>query len=442
MKKNKFIKLVMGLVLAVSATSCSETGMVGLTDEGTLRLSSLGVEVSNVETVVRKSRSEATVDLNPYIVTIYNQEQPTAKLREWTYAEMPEVIALPVGKYRVDVCSHQVQKAEWDKPLFKGSKEFEIEGGKIVDLGVVTCKFSSIKVTVNFTDALKEQMGTDCKVSVVANDEGELEFTTSETRSGYFEALEGSTTLVATFTGTVKGNEENVYRIYDNVEAGQHYIITFSLKDENPTPPQPSGSVEVGNEGINVDVSYTEENLTGSISADDDILDSSDRPGQETPEEGGEDNSETDDNTESSSAAATFYSEYMSLTSANTVSELSALIGKDPKNPDHSMTVEISCPKGIENLVVKIISDGLTPEVLTGVGLTDEFDLAYPGSYEVGLNGLGFPTGNDVIGKTAVTFDITQFISLLGIYPGQNTFRLTVTDSTGASSVLNLQINS
>jgi hypothetical protein len=92
--------------------------------------------------------------------------------------------------------------------------------------------------------------------------------------------------------------------------------------------------------------------------------------------------------------------------------------------------------------VVKIISDGLTPEVLTGVGLTDEFDLAYPGSYEVGLNGLGFPTGNDVIGKTAVTFDITQFISLLGIYPGQNTFRLTVTDSTGASSVLNLQINS
>lgn len=447
MKQNKFIKLVMGLVLAVSATSCTETSPVEPTDEGTLRLSSLGVEVSNVETVVRKSRSEATVDLNPYIVTIYNQDQPTEKVREWTYANMPEVIALPVGKYRVDVCSHEVQKAEWDKPLFKGSKEFEIENGKIVDLGVVTCTFASIKVTVNFTDALKEQMGSDCKVNVAANDDAELDFTVDETRSGYFEAVDGSSTLVATFTGTVKGNVENVYRIYTDVAAGQHYIITFSLKDENPTPPQPSGNVEVGNEGINVDISYTEEDLTGSVTVDDDILDSSDRPGQETPEEGGSDNSgdnsgdNSTDNSGNSSAAATFYSEYMSLTSPNTVAELSKLVG-DPENPTHNMTVEISCPKGVQNLKVKIISDGLTPDVLEEVGLAEEFDLAYPGKYEEGLQGLGFKTGNEVIGQTAVTFDITQFISLLGIYPGNNTFRLTVTDSTGKSSVLDLQINS
>jgi hypothetical protein len=80
--------------------------------------------------------------------------------------------------------------------------------------------------------------------------------------------------------------------------------------------------------------------------------------------------------------------------------------------------------------------------VLEEVGLAEEFDLAYPGKYEEGLQGLGFKTGNEVIGQTAVTFDITQFISLLGIYPGNNTFRLTVTDSTGKSSVLDLQINS
>ena len=70
----------------------------------------------------------------------------------------------------------------------------------------------------------------------------------------------------------------------------------------------------------------------------------------------------------------------------------------------------------------------LTKEMLQDVGLDATFDLANPGNLGEALAELGFPTGDAVLGKTNLTFDITDFMPLLVIFPGQHQFKLTITD--------------
>ncbi|MDE5682644.1 MAG: hypothetical protein K2I39_00345, partial [Muribaculaceae bacterium] len=55
------------------------------------------------------------------------------------------------------------------------------------------------------------------------------------------------------------------------------------------------------------------------------------------------------------------------------------------------------------------------------------------------LEGLGFPIGDAVLGKTTIDFNITEFVPLLNIYPGKSDFIITVTDSKGATSTLTLK---
>ena len=192
---------------------------------------------------------------------------------------MPEIFSLEPGDYRVEVQSHEVQKAEWSRPYFLGSKAFTIEANKVTEIGVVSCKFSSLKVSVVFTDALRAEMADDVKVEISANDEGKLTFTPAETRSGFFAVLDGSTTLTAVFTGTVKGYRENIIKTYTDIAAGQHRIITFDLKDNPSTPPEETGTVDPG-EGINVDVSVTDSAISGGVDVSEDNETGS-RPGDE-----------------------------------------------------------------------------------------------------------------------------------------------------------------
>lgn len=96
--------------------------------------------------------------------------------------------------------------------------------------------------------------------------------------------------------------------------------------------------------------------------------------------------------------------------------------------------IEVTAPLGIKDFLVEIISNTLTPEELSVVGLTDKFSLVNPGEYEDKLDGLGFPIkGEDnVYGKTFVAgeeLDITQFLSVLGMLgSGDHDFKMTVID--------------
>ena len=81
--------------------------------------------------------------------------------------------------------------------------------------------------------------------------------------------------------------------------------------------------------------------------------------------------------------------------------------------------------------------------MLSGVGLTSEFDLANPvkngTDYTEGLKGLGFKVGDEVKGETELDFDITTFMPLI-FEAGDHKFIITVKDENGVSKTLSLLI--
>ena len=95
------------------------------------------------------------------------------------------------------------------------------------------------------------------------------------------------------------------------------------------------------------------------------------------------------------------------------------------KDNTAEVIVNIATEKGIENLIVKIESPVLK-----------EFDLANPASEELAQTLIGFgllSKDKKIKGSTETTFDVSQFMPLLGGFenPGPHKFILTVKDSAG-----------
>ena len=401
-------------------SSCSDNWAPSTDDEGVGQLRMDAINVTNAENVINR----AGVDVSNFIVSINNADGETVK--RWKYSEMPEVVTLPVDEgYYIDVISHNQEKAAWEAPFFKGSSEkFNIVKNQLTNAGTITCKLSNIKVSIKFADDLKKIMEDDCKVTVIANDAGLLEFTANETRSGYFQAIEGSSTLVATFTGTIRGSYEEIRKVYTDVEAGQHRIITYSVKSGDPTIPDENGNIDIA-DGISIDMTTIDESVNGNVSTDEDIIDG-DRPGQEEPVYPEPDQPTPD---EPSEKFFTFNTS-ISLTETN-----QAVEGKD-------YSIDIVSVNPLANLKVKIESNYLNDEFLASVGLVSEFDLANLTpelSAMLGEGGFGFPTGDQVKGSKSVKFDLTPFIPLLNLSPTPNDihkFHLTVVDDKNNSETV------
>lgn len=413
----------------LTVVSCSEHWTPPTGSDGSLALGSMIVDVKENANVIVSPGSRAAADVNNFQVTIY--DKTGAEAGSWTYGQMPEIVTLAAGDgYVVKVKSHDVEKAAWEMPYYYGeSKSFSIEKNKITEVGTVTAEFKSIKVTVEFTDELKAIVSDDVKVVIEANDEGLITFTKKEVEDGsaaYFEAVDGSTTMVAHFAGSIRGNAVDSKAPFTDIAAGQHRIVRYGVKI-GPDVPEPDGSITPG--GITIDTEIVEVDVDGNTTVVDPDLDSSDRPGPEDPENPDKPGPDEPTPPGPGGEAATFTSETLDIEGGINYS----------KDWVGDAIVIIDCPEGFAKLEVEIDSDGLTPEVLEGVGLAEKFDLANPGELSEGLEGLGFPIGDAVLGKTTINFNITDFVPMLNIYSGKSDFIITVTDSKGATSTLTLK---
>ena len=78
-----------------------------------------------------------------------------------------------------------------------------------------------------------------------------------------------------------------------------------------------------------------------------------------------------------------------------------------------SVKVSVTAPGAIAGFTVTIDSPALTAEMLATVGLATELNLVNPGSMAEALGALGFPSGEAVSGKTALTFDISKLVPMI-----------------------------
>lgn len=424
--KTKILSLLTFVAIAIGMTAChDEVSPAPKPDQeqGQVNLRSLSVDVSNAEKIIEssniKKKSRTNIDMSDFKVTILKGAEV---VKTWRYADMPEVFTLEAGDYTVRVVSHDVQKAEWDRPLFVGQKDFTVVNDEITAIGIVTCKLANIKVTVIYDEPLAKVMGDDTKVTVVANDQGSLVYLPDETRAGYFEALEGSSTMVAEFSGTVGQSKETMRVTITDATAGQHHRITFRIKRANPDDPDENGTIIIDGEKFILDASVVDENLTVGLNISEENIED-DRPtfGGDEPDPGPDDPTPP-----TPEDKIVIKSDDLSFDKPNTPGDISTAV------------VDITSKDGIEHFLVSIetTSDQFRQSVSELMPL--QFDLAYPGEYAESFSSIGFPVNDEVIGATDLKFDITQFVPLLAGFEGTHKFTLTVTDNTGFSAIKSL----
>lgn len=443
--KTNILNILAAGALLVGTTACDDWNPVINGGEGTVDLAALSIESDDAQKMVTSHSAaskavgdDATaddVDFSNYIVTVTSKEGTSAP-QTWAYKDVPEVLTLTAGEYTLSVESHQVEKAAWEAPYYKGSQDFTVTAGKITNIGTVTAAFSSIRVSVTFSKDLAEALGDDAKVTIEVNDEGLLEFTPGETRSGYFKHLEGSFTMVAHFTGTVDGAYTEHHQPFADVAAGQHRMVTYSLKGA-PTPPEATGSIDPTT-GISLDVDVIDVPIDENVTTEEDVINPGhQRPTEDPDEQGGID--PEDPTPDDPVAGEINFAASAGSTSLDLAGETNAV------GYTGDAIVEISVTKGIANLIVTISSDNPDfTDTLPDMGMDKPFDLAYP-SDDIKANCddlLHFPYGDAVIGKTFVEFNITDFMPLLPTFPGHHTFLIEVKDLDGNSKTLTLKINS
>ena len=431
--KNIFLICLTLMAVLFTFSAChSEKMETGATDvTGQLSLASMKMEVDlKVDTVYPQSR--AGVDVSNFLLTIKNSQGE--QVEQYTYSEMPEIISLPVGTYTVVASSAEAATNGFDVPFYTGSTEqFTIKENELTEVSALTCRLANVMISVEYDEELRKLMGEDVVTTVKIGDNS-LDIPSSETRKAYLIAPASAGSMDITLKGTIDGESVTEVKRVENVQAGQYNIIKYVLS------PVDDGNNSVGgnlNIAINIDSSMTSSDETVGVN-----------PGEEPgiddfPTDGGEEPGDGDGDGGDESGSDQNMPTIVGTNFNGNPFDISKDVLTVTKGQSVPLSVTLLAPNKMAHVYVTIDSETLTEDVLVGVNLAKNFDLAEPGDLEAGLKGLGFPTGTDVIGKEEIPFDITQFTSLLGIYGAANhNFIIRVVDQQGLEVTETLKIKS
>ena len=112
---------------------------------------------------------------------------------------------------------------------------------------------------------------------------------------------------------------------------------------------------------------------------------------------------------------------------------------------DLTVEIEVSAPAGIKAFTVDIDSDVLDAQALDGLLPVSGIDLINPEDWYAGFLGGLFPTGDQVLNQTFLSFNITEFMGMLDMLvaaedKGYANFVLNVTDNNGQTTKATLQL--
>ncbi|RHJ94159.1 DUF4493 domain-containing protein [Parabacteroides bouchesdurhonensis] len=317
-------------VLLFMFVSCNDDKS-GLAPCGTLCLN-----VNQDETVLTKAQS--TVVNESLRVDVIAASGDTIKsYNDYVKEVQNEKLVLPVGTYTVSVVSNQSKDAGWEKPFYAGEETVEVKAGEITSATVI-CKIANAKVTVVYTDGVKENFVN--YETTVSNSSGSLLYTRDEYRAGYFTPEKLTASLALT------NNDGKAYtfrQVFTDIKPRYHYTIKYKMGDK-------PGSPEGGGD-FNITVDDEAKVVECEV-----VIDESDMEGQKVP--------------------------VIKLSDTFNENMLSIKVGDNLP----SSSLQITSQVGIETLTVKAESD-----LFAAVGL-DLFDLTKPDEMTKNkLGGLGFP---------------------------------------------------
>ncbi len=102
-------------------------------------------------------------------------------------------------------------------------------------------------------------------------------------------------------------------------------------------------------------------------------------------------------------------------------------------------SLDIAVPAGIRKMSIAIDSPILTPDLLGEFGLAAEMDLIDNPTYAEMLGGMGLPTGDTLVNRHSVLFDVGSLVPLINMISGgmtaTNNFTITLEDFSGRTLV-------
>lgn len=420
----KLIYIIMCTAVLFMSQSCSKEAPFSGEEEtmGQVLTSDLLLEFINEDL---QSRAGTEVNLADFTVAFRKNTEQTPYVT-YKYSEMPEVVSLPAGLYRVEAYYGEEVSAEWEAPYYFGelADPLTITAKKITAIEKpVKCKLANVKVSVEFNDELKQLMSADSKVDVTVGANAMLSFTKNESRNGFFKA---ANTMIADFLGNINGQEAKSNKRYNDVKPGTHYHIMFVYKAAEIVG---DGKIDsAGGIKVNAQVTVTDVNEGTNITVDDgDELLEDDR------NKGGDDDDDNPENPDDPTPPAdgpVIDGGKIVLSDGDATGTLKPVVVTDGME----CVIKIKSETGITQFTADIVSDVLTPDALVDVGLSDHLDLCAPGEYLEALTGFGLLKSETMLNEKDADFTLTDFLPMLSaLGEGTHCFVLTVGDESGTS---------
>lgn len=349
------------------------------------------------------TRAQTRPAPDDFIVEIF--DAANASVLTKTYGELKAELEqtpleLPVGAYRMEVRStQQIPDVAWESPTYGTTHDFSIRKGETEQLGKITCTLTNIKVTLNWSADIVDKLNRETTRAKVSLGDASEQFAVGESRALYFRAAEELNTLEFLLKGQfAEGDDVQFSKTIRNVKAGQWRKITLVISYAD------KGDIKFD---IQVDNFVQDEEI---------VVDGT----QDAWEYIYEEEPDVDPTAPTIVWPGHDLGQPVELTS-------------DMLDKPGYFTFDLASPNGIRSFVVAISSDNTEfMQSMTGMKIPAEFDLctmnpdhpAYYWLHEI----FKFPMGDELLGKTAMQFDITEQMPLLYEFNGTHTFSFTMTD--------------
>ena len=243
---NKCIRYItLTAIMALSLLSCSrkESGVLLSRGEGLLTLE-FGYDLS----LSPVTRAESQEDMTFKVEVIDIQSGVTVKTVEDHHTLQNEPIALREGNYIIKASNGTDVDAGFDSPYYEGRDTVAIVAGQEAS-SMITCTMANVKVTVSFSDAVKQNFSRYSVDVTNGLPNGTLTYD-GETLEGqgYFKAT-GSLVWTITMTNTDGTKYDPITSEITNVKPRDYYNIHFDINGSGSATQEGGVSVRISVDG-------------------------------------------------------------------------------------------------------------------------------------------------------------------------------------------------
>lgn len=230
MNRIKFFSYILLLTVGLALGSCSgdEPELQGSFPKSALRLSVNSNEALSAigGPVSKSSPSGIAVPAVGEFTVSFTAAGETTPQASYLYSEMPEIISLPVGDYRILATCGENLPAAWNTPYFSGYTTTSVVASDVTLADPIVCTIANTRVSIVFDESIASAMSADSKVDLSANGTS-IAVTPSEAASGSIFVAPTGEPITATFRGQINGSPVTATHTVASPLPTHHYRIIF-----------------------------------------------------------------------------------------------------------------------------------------------------------------------------------------------------------------------